>query len=87
MLRISETKNSNGELYLKLEGKIIGPWVLVLEKQCAKYIDITDSKLMLDLADVSYISKEGIALLNRIKSRIKIVNSQPYVGLCLKNEN
>ncbi len=85
MLRISEISNSNKEVILKLEGKVVGLWVAELEKECAKYMNQTDSVLVLDLADVSYISSEGITLLNRNKNRIKIVNAQPYLELCLKN--
>ena len=85
MLRISEISNSNKEVILKLEGKIIDSWIEVLENECAKYINHTDSELVLDLAEVSYISSDGIILLYRIKNRIKIVNAQPYIELCLKN--
>jgi len=85
MLRISEISNSNNIVILKLEGKIVDLWVAELEKQCSKYINQTDSNLVLDFADVSYISKEVITLLSRIKNKIKIINAQPYIELCLKN--
>lgn len=85
MLRISEMSNSNNIVILKLEGKIVDLWVAELEKQCSKYINQTDSNLVLDFTDVSYINKEGITLLNSIKDKIKIINTQPYIELCLKN--
>ena len=85
MLRISEMSNSNNIVILKLEGKIVDLWVAELEKQCTQYLNKTDLKLVLDFADVSYINKEGITLLNSIKDKIKIINAQPYIELCLKN--
>jgi len=85
MLRISEISNSNNIVILKLEGKVIDLWVTEFEKQCTKYLNKTDLKLVLDFADVSYISKEGITLLNSIKDKIKIINTKPYIELCLKN--
>jgi len=75
MLRISEMSNSNNIVILKLEGKIVDLWVAELEKQCSKYINQTDSNLVLDFADVSYISKEVITLLSRVKNKINIINT------------
>ena len=85
MLKISEISNSNNIVILKLEGKIIDLWVTELKKQCTEYLNKTDLKLVLDFADISFISKEGITLLNSIKDKIKIINTKPYIELCLKN--
>ncbi|MGI9534806.1 MAG: STAS domain-containing protein [Thermodesulfobacteriota bacterium] len=85
MLRISEISNSKNEVILKLDGKIIDLWVAELERICTNCIDQADRNLVLDFAAVSYISSEGITLLNRFKDKIKIINAQPYLELCLKN--
>ncbi len=85
MLKISEISDSNNTMILKLEGKITNQWVAVLEKHVAKYIQDTKSDIVLDFADISYVSKEGITLLTSIQNNIKIINAQPYIQLCLKN--
>lgn len=84
MLKISESRHSNGEMLLKLEGKIIGPWVIELEKECAKYMNNADSEIFMDFSDVTYICDDGLAFLVKNKKKINIINAQPYIGLCLK---
>ncbi len=86
MLKISTISNSNKNIIIKLEGKITDSWVDVLEDECANLIHKTDSKLVLDITDVSYISGDGISLLIKIKNKIKLVNPQPYLQLCLKKK-
>ena len=85
MLRITEISNLNNNAVLKLEGKIVGQWVAVLEKQFEEYFGQKDSLLVLDFEEVSYISSEAITILNRYKEKIIIIKAQPYLELCLKN--
>lgn len=85
MLKISEISNSNNIIILKLEGKVVDLWVAELETQCKKYLRLTDSIIELDLENVSYISEEGINLLNKLSNRIKIIKVQPFMEVCLKN--
>jgi len=85
MLKINEITKSNDEVNLIIEGKIIADWVRELEKQCHIYIEQGNSDVVLDFTGVTYIDEEGLAMLRKYKSKIRIINSQPYIGLCLKN--
>ena len=85
MMRITEISNLDNLAVLKLEGKIIDMWVDELEKECTRYLKKNISALVLDIADVSYISSEAISMLNGFKENLKIVNAHPYLELCLKN--
>ena len=85
MLKINEITKSNDEVNLIIEGKIIADWVKELEKQCLIYIEQGNSDVVLDFTGVTYIDEEGLAMLRKYKRKIRIINAQPYIGLCLKN--
>ncbi len=85
MLKINEITKSNDEVNLIIEGKIIADWVRELEKQCLIYIEQGNSDVVLDFTGVTYIDEEGLAMLKKYNNRIRIINPQPYIGLCLKN--
>jgi ABC-type transporter Mla MlaB component len=68
MLRISEMGSGNGSVALKLEGRIVGPWVDELKNACEPLLGRKEG-IRLDLADVSYVDREGIALLLNLKRR------------------
>ena len=53
-----------------LEGKLVGPWVKELEKHWESALAACPSrKMLVDLADVSFIDGEGRALLARMRQR------------------
>jgi ABC-type transporter Mla MlaB component len=80
MLRISEMGKANRHVVLKLEGRIVGPWVEELSNACQPLLD-RNEPLKLDLADVSYVDREGIALLLRLKGHKVILEScTPFVA-------
>ena len=68
MLRISQTGAPNHSVTLKLEGRVVGPWVEELRRICEPFL-AEDRSLKLDLAEVSYVDAEGVATLNSFKSR------------------
>lgn len=79
MLRISEIGDSNGHVLLKLEGRIVGPWVGELAGAAGRTLD-TARTLKLDLADVSYVDREGVKLLLTLESRNAILEgATPFV--------
>jgi len=85
MLHITEITKSKDGVTLILEGKIIADWVKELEKQFLIYIKQGYSDVVLDFTGVTYIDKDGLTLLRKYKSKIRIINAQPYIRLCLKN--
>jgi hypothetical protein len=66
MLRISRTESSAGDVILRLEGKLIGPWVNELKSCCAIVFD-EGRRLSLDLTDVLFADRAGLALLRTLQ--------------------
>lgn len=64
MLRISSIDQLESPPLLRLEGKLIGPWVDEFRQACAG--GPTGDKLRLDLADVTYVDREGLDLLSEL---------------------
>ena len=85
MLKISEGQLAGPSVSLRLEGRVIGPWVRELRQICEPLVN-DGTKLTLDLADVSFADERGVALLSSFKARgIKLVNPTPFVEEQLKS--
>ena len=85
MLKISETGTPNHSVTLKLEGRVVGPWVGELRRICEPLL-AEDRALKLDLAEVSYVDEEGVIALNSFKSRgVKLKNCSPFVEQQIKS--
>ena len=65
MLRISNLHRDDGSDLLKLEGRLVGPWVELLRDTCSAY-GTGQSPLALDLGEVIFASKEGLELLDHL---------------------
>jgi anti-anti-sigma regulatory factor len=79
MLRISETDNDNSHVILRLEGRIIGPWVGELERASERIVNAGRS-LKLDLTEVSYVDREGVRLLLALKrGKARLEGCSPFV--------
>ena len=83
MLKIS-VESSRQIVKVRLEGHISGPWVGALRTTCEA--ELTDSsKLIVDLADVSFVDRDGITLLATLAARhVLLLNRQPFVAELLK---
>ena len=68
MLRVTEIEEPQHKLRLKLEGRLVGQWVELLAEICATRKK-QDQSITLDLGDLEYASKEGIALLAELRSQ------------------
>ena len=87
MLKISEAGTPNHSVTLKLEGRIVGPWVEELRRICEPFL-VENRSLKLDLAEVSYADAEGVATLNGFKSRgVKLNNCTPFLEQQIKSSN
>ena len=85
MLKISQTGTPNHSVTLKLEGRVVGPWVGELRRICEPLL-AEDRALKLDLAEVSYVDEEGVIALNSFKSRgVKLKNCSPFVEQQIKS--
>jgi ABC-type transporter Mla MlaB component len=84
MLKISEGKRTKQTTTLRLEGRVVGPWVGELRQICEPFVS-DGSKLALDLTDVSFADENGIALLSNLKSRgVKLLSATPFLEEQLK---
>lgn len=70
MLRITREDESRSRATLRLEGTIAGEWTWLLERECNVLL-ATHSIVSLDLADVSYVDRGGIEILERL-SRVGV---------------
>jgi anti-anti-sigma regulatory factor len=79
MLKISQAGTPNHSVSLKLEGRVVGPWVEELRQTCEAFLADRRS-LTLDLTGVSYADSEGAAMLNRFKSDgVELINCSPFL--------
>lgn len=84
MLRISQTDSEGGNVTLRVEGRLLGPWVQELRRSCQN-AEAQGSAVTLDLRDVSFVDAEGIALLEaQIAARVCVKNCSPFIAERLK---
>jgi hypothetical protein len=80
MLRISQPVNSGRDLTVKLEGRIVGPWVNELQLACLAFLNV-GRVLNLDLSQVTYADLEGSKLLVSLKSHgVKLKACSPFIS-------
>jgi anti-anti-sigma factor len=85
MLRI--TVNSNGPLHeVKVEGRIAGSAVEELREVCEKLLaDRAQTRVVLDVGEVSFADVAGITLFRDLRSRdVVLVNRTPFLAELLK---
>ena len=79
MLRISESPSSAGITTLRLEGRLSGPWVEEARRSCELYTG-NGRRLNLDLAELSFVDREGIALLKTLgKGEVGFTNCSQFL--------
>ncbi len=80
MLRLTRTTRLPHEVILVLEGQIVAEWVGLLEDECLELLG-TDQKLLLDLANVSYLDRRAVRLLRELAARsVTLINCPPAGG-------
>ena len=85
MLKISQAEKANHSVTLKLEGRVVGPWVGELSQVCETLLTEKQA-LKLDLADVTFADASGVAVLSSFKSRgVTFTNCSPFVEEQLKS--
>ena len=85
MLKISQAGKANQSVTLKLEGRVVGPWVDELRHVCEALL--TEGRaLRLDLADVTFVDADGVGVLSSLKSLgVSFANCSPFVEEQLKS--
>lgn len=84
MLRIEKMGEDDGTVILKLEGRIVGQWVAALEEECQRVLR-GPKRLILDLAEVTFIDRDGVAMLGKMRDeRVQFVNCCPFLQELLR---
>lgn len=83
MLRI-DTVERDGREVMRLEGRVIGPWVDEVRRSCRDALG-RNPDLVIDLAAVSFVDPDGVVLLRDLASRrVAFANTTPFVAAQLK---
>jgi hypothetical protein len=84
MLKISQIGPVNQTVTLRVEGRIVGPWVTELQHSCEEVLT-NDQTLKLHLADVEFMDPQGVALLSSLRSRgVALLECSPFAAEQLK---
>lgn len=81
-MKIVAAEPVNGRAVLRLEGRVIGPWVDELRRACEP---LGGRALTLDLAGVSFVDRRGVELLRTLGAGdVAIIRCSPFVAEQLK---
>jgi RNA polymerase sigma-70 factor, ECF subfamily len=84
MLKLVLDEKSNGTATLFLEGRVIGPWVEELGRACEPVL-ASGQELYLDLSGVSFLGRDGVALLLELRDRrVALLHCSAFVAEQLK---
>ena len=79
MLRISQNKNADGCVGLRLEGELTGPWVTEVGRVCSGIVK-GEQPLFIDLKEVSFVDREGVRLLaNLLAQPVELKHCSPFL--------
>ena len=85
MLRISEIELTEEAATLRLEGRVLKTLVDDVKIACEQHLS-KGYRLTLDLADLSFADREGIALLRELTQRgVALANCSPFLNEELKS--
>ena len=85
MLKISQIGSANHSVTLRLEGRIVGPWVGEAREICEKILD-DGRKVKLNLAEVSFVDQDGVKFLADLVSLgVKLAGCSLFVEEQLKS--
>jgi anti-anti-sigma regulatory factor len=84
MLKITEVNQTKDEMTLKLEGRVVGPWVQAIRESCDQAL-LKSNRLMVDMSEVSFIERDAISLFRELQSRnVVFINCSPFLSEQLK---
>jgi hypothetical protein len=86
MLMITRSEESDLTLTLKLEGKLLGPWIGELESACGASRVPVD-RVRLDLCDLTFVDATGALFLARlIRDGARVIACSGFVAEMLHLE-
>ena len=79
MLKIDTAGQAEGRITMRLEGRMVGPWVDELRRACEAHLG-DGHVLTLDFSGVSFVDREGVALLRTLRQRhARLANCSPFL--------
>jgi hypothetical protein len=85
MLRIT-TIHENQHATLKLEGKLLEPWLDELQNTCARAKEVS-GRLGLDLANLTYADAAGLQFLRSLfQQNVSVSACSPFVAELLREQ-
>jgi anti-anti-sigma regulatory factor len=85
MLRVTVVESSSEAVRLRVEGRVASGWVEELRRSCEVQALSDGIRLILDLADVSFVDADGVELLKELRVRcVTLLNPSPFVAERLK---
>ncbi len=86
MLMITRSEVSDRTQTLKIEGKLVGPWIGELESACCTW-DFVPERVLLDLARLTFVDAEGARLLKAlIRDGARVIACSGFVAEMLHHE-
>lgn len=84
MLRITTNRSDQQTVVVKLEGKLLAPWVGEFQEACRQACN-TRSNTILDLTDLSFVDTSGaIAIRDLTQRGLQLKNCSPLVQALLQ---
>jgi hypothetical protein len=84
MLKIVLLEGTADTAMLRIEGRVVGPWVEELRRSCDQVL-ATGAALALDVSEVSFVGREGARLLQSLADRgVTLTNCSAFVVEQLK---
>jgi len=79
MLKIDVAEDAGAGITVRLEGRMVGPWVDELDRACQPHLG-NGHALTLDFSGVSFIGREGVALCRSLRQRhATFRNCSPFI--------
>ena len=79
-MRILQATETDGSVLLRLEGTVRDQWVDELRHLSSELLQQPGTRLVLDLAEVSFIDTAGLDLLGELSARhVRLINCSLFV--------
>jgi len=83
MLRITRVEDTTSTLHLRLEGRLVGDWVRLLEEELSRS-QAPSKRVALDLAGVAFANDAALSLLRRARSDgARLLHCSPLISALL----
>jgi anti-anti-sigma regulatory factor len=84
VLRIDKVYENLLTVKLKLEGTLVGEWVLLLEEKILECLE-NNKKVLLDFSELRFVDEHGMEMLRRMPpEKIAITNCPRFIEELLK---